>query len=153
MGSKKDIIEQNQDNIQKWLNEGMSIKSIADALGMSKKTFYKWTGMQEQGDTIKKGRQPAVEKLENTMFQSAIGYTRKVKRYMKVKRVVYENGRKAEEWEDVKEYEEEIYYPPDNTAGIFLLKNWGKYMNEPATVELRKEEVALKKKQLEANDW
>ena len=59
------------------------------------------------------------EELENTMFMSACGYERKVKKYAKVKRVMYDNGKKAEEWEEMVEYEETIYYPPSDTAGIF----------------------------------
>ena len=86
------------------------------------------------------------------MYTSACGYERKVKKYAKVKRCMYnEYGKKAEEWEEMVEYEETIYYPPDTTAGIFLLKNWAKYMNEPAAMEIRKKEIELKEKQVNAN--
>ena len=87
------------------------------------------------------------------MFTSAKGFERKVKRYMKVKCCEYENGKKLREWEDVKEYEETVYYPPDTTAGIFLLKNWASYMNEPAAMSIRKKEVELREKQIDANLW
>ena len=39
------------------------------------------------------------------------------------------------------------------TAAIFLLKNWGRYMNEPVALDLRKKEIELKEKQIEANAW
>ena len=51
------------------------------------------------------------------------------------------------------EYNEIRYFPPDTTAGIFLLKNWAEYMNEPATIKLREKEVLLKEKQIEYNNW
>ena len=55
---------------------------------------------------------------------------------------------KLREWEEMVEYEESVYYPPDTTAGIFLLKNWANYMNEPRAMEIRKKELELKEKQL-----
>lgn len=155
--SKKDIVLNNMDKIKEWLADGVSMGTIAKAIGVSKTTLYKHIADVENGlnslDTVKKYREPAVEKLENTMFKSAQGYTRKVKKYQKVKHTVYEDGKKAEEWEEMVEYEEEVYYPPDTTSGIFLLKNWGGYMNEPRAMDLRRREVELKEKQAENNMW
>lgn len=150
--SKKDVVLDNMDNIKEWLGQGMTMDSIADALHISSTTLYKYLG-GELEEIKKEARQVSVEKLENTMFTTATGYTKKVKKYQKVKRCIYDNGKKAEEWEEMVEYEEETYYPPDTTAGIFLLKNWGRYMNEPATVKLREEELNIKKKQIESNIW
>lgn len=158
--AKKDvraIIEANLENIEEWTRNGLTIKQIANNLGVSDRTLYRWKADTDSqlSQSIKKGRQVAVETIENAMYQSAVGYTRKVKKYAKLKRVLYDEltGKKTSEYEEMAEYEEEIYYPPDNTAGIFLLKNWGSYANEPVTNELRKEEIALKKKQVEANSW
>ena len=150
--SKKDIVVQNMDKIKEWVSQGVPMGTIAKAIGVSKTTLYKHISDSEQGlnslDAVKKYREPAVEELENTMFMSACGYERKVKKYAKVKRVMYDNGKKAEEWEEMVEYEETVYYPPSDTAGIFLLKNWGNYMNEPRAMEIRKKELELKEKQI-----
>ena len=155
--SKREIVVKNMDKIKEWISEGMSMATIAKAIGVSKTTLYKHIADTEQGlnslDTVKKYREPAVENLENTMYQSACGYERKVKKYAKVKRCMYENGKKAEEWEEMVEYEETQYFPPDTTAGIFLLKNWAGYMNEPATVGIRKKELELREKQVDAQTW
>lgn len=145
---------ENLDRIKTWAKEGLTIAQIAGKLGISEATLYKYKAqLPELQEAVKKGRQEAVRAIENAMYKAATGYTRKVKKYQKVKHCVYDAGKKAEEWEEMVEYEEEIYYPPDNTAGIFLLKNWGKYSNEPATTELRKKELALRKKQIENNLW
>lgn len=153
----KELIEANLDNIEKWTREGLTIKQMADNLGISDRTLYRYKASDEGGQlsqSIKNGRAVAVETLENTMFKSACGYERKVKRYAKVKRTVFnEQGRKADEWEEMVEYEETVYYPPDTTAGIFLLKNWANYMNEPRAMEIRKKEVELREKQVNANTW
>lgn len=149
--SKKEIVLAQMDKIKEWIGQGVPMGAIAKNIGVSKGTLYKYLGDFEQGlnslDAIKKYRQPAVDELEATMFKSACGFERKVKRYTKVKRCIYENGKKADEWEEMVEYEETQYYPPDTTASIFLLKNWADYMNEPATQALRKREIELKEKQ------
>lgn len=153
-GSKADIVLDNIDNIKECLKQGMTMRAIAKSLHISPQTLYKY--LKSNGftlDEIKKGRSENILTLENTMFRSATGYTIKVKRYAKLKRVVYENGKKADEWEEMQEYEEEVYYPPDTTAGIFLLKNWAKYMNEPEALEIRREELELRKKELESKVW
>lgn len=152
-GSKRDYVLKHIDQIKEWISQGVTMKAIAENLHISNQTLYKY--LNEEGlDTIKKARQPAVDNLENTMYTSACGYERKVKKYAKVKRCMYnEYGKKAEEWEEMVEYEETIYYPPDTTAGIFLLKNWAKYMNEPAAMEIRKKEIELKEKQVNASVW
>lgn len=146
------------DKIKEWISQGMSMATIAKAIGVSKTTLYKHIADSEQGlyslDAIKKLREPLVEELENTMYKSACGYERKVKKCAKVKRCMYnEHGRKAEEWEEMVEYEETVYFPPDTTAGIFLLKNWGNYMNEPRAMEFRAKELELKEKQVDATTW
>ena len=156
--SKKDIVIDNMDKIKEWIGQGVPMGVIAKNIGVSKTTLYKHISESEQGlnslDTIKKYRQPAVDELEATMFKSACGFERTVKKYAKVKRCIYnEQGRKAEEWEEMQEYEETIYFPPDTTAGIFLLKNWAGYMNEPRAMEYRKKELELKEKQVDAQIW
>lgn len=156
--SKKDIVLANMEQIKEWIGQGVSMGTIAKAIGVSKTTLYKHIGESEQGlnslDAVKKYREPAVEQLENTMYTSACGYERKVKKYAKVKRCMYnEHGKKAEEWEEMVEYEETQYFPPDTTAGIFLLKNWAGYVNEPKLLEVRQKELELKEKQVEANMW
>ena len=155
--SKKDIVLENMDNIKEWIGQGVPMGTIAKAIGVSKTTLYKHISDSEQGlhslDAVKKYREPAVEEIENTMFMTAKGYERTIKKHAKVRRCMYENGKKSEEWEEMVEYEETVYYPPDTTAGIFLLKNWGNYMNEPRAMEYRKKELELKEKQVDATTW
>jgi len=152
--SKEQVILDNLDKIEEWAANGLTIAQIAKNLGMARSTLNRYKSLLPViEDTVKKARIDAVKTLENTMFTSAVGYTRKVKKYQKVKRTLYENGKKAEEWEEMVEYEEEQFYPPDNTAGIFLLKNWGRYSNEPLNIDIRQKELELKEKQLDANSW
>ena len=149
-----------------WSAEGKTIRWIAHELDVSKSLIYKMMkedreavedGGQSNGlvESVKNGRDEAVSVIESTMYASAIGFTKTVKRYYKVKRAIYdeETGRKIEEYEDFIEREEEVYFPPDNTAAIFLLKNWGGYSNEPATNRIREREVDLREKQVNKEIW
>ena len=152
--SAKKIIKDNLDRIEKWVVSGLSMKDIAHNLGISERTLYKYKAEDQQFmQTVKKGRQVAVEILENTMFKSATGFTQTMKKYEKVKRCTYKDGKKLKEWEEVVELEVEEYFKPDITAGIFLLKNWGNYVNEPRVLEIRQQELELQKKKLEDSEW
>lgn len=161
--AKRAKVQDNLENIQKWCEEGKSVKWIAKKLDVSRSLLYQMmkeereAGPQDRKngllDTVKKGRESAVGELEDTMMRKALGFTRKVKKYQKVKRCEYEGGRKKLETEEMVEYEEEVYYPPDDTAAIFLLKNWGKYANDPAGIHVREREVDLKEKTAEQNNW
>lgn len=152
--SAKKIIKENLNKIEKWVASGLSMKEIAHNLGISERTLYKYKAEDQQFmQTVKKGRQVCVEILENTMFKSATGFTQTVKKYEKVKRCTYKDGKKLKEWEEVVELEVEEYFKPDITAGIFLLKNWGNYVNEPKVLEIRQQELELQKKKVEEGGW
>jgi transposase len=152
--SAKKIIKDNLDRIEKWVAAGLSMKEVAKNLGISERTLYKYKAEDPQFmQTVKKARQVCVEILENTMFKSATGFTQSVKKYEKVKRCTYKDGKKLKEWEEIIEVEVEEYFKPDITAGIFLLKNWGNYVNEPRVLEIRQKELELQKQKLEASEW
>lgn len=152
--SSKGIIDANLKKIEKWAAEGKTMKEIAQKLGVSERTLYKYKSQDAKiKQTVKKGRGLCVESIENTMYRSAKGFTQKVKKYEKVKRCKYKDGKKLEEWEEMVEYEEEVYIPPNITAGIFLLKNWGGYVNEPRILEIRQQELEIQKKKAEDAGW
>lgn len=163
--TKREIILDNLSQIEAWSAEGKTVRWMAQELGVSKSLLYQMMKEDREADEsgvgqstglmdcVKNGRDQAIEKIECTMFNSAIGFTRKEKKCAKLKRILYDNGKKTEEYEEMVEYEEERYYPPDATSGIFLLKNWARYANEPVTNDLRRREIELKEKQAEANSW
>lgn len=148
------IIKDNLDRIEEWTAAGLSMKEIASNLNISVRTLYKYKATDEEFmQTVKKGRQYAVEILENSMFKSANGFTHTVKKFEKLKHTTYIDGKKSEEWEEMVEYEVDEYFKPDTTAGIFLLKNWGNYANEPRSLELRQQEIDIQKEKLEDTKW
>lgn len=153
---KKEIIEKNLEQIEEWAANGLTIKQIADNLGVSRSTLHKYKSQCKKiSDTVKKGREEAVLTLENAMFRAATGYNYVTTEPVKTKHIEYnpETGKKLREWEEVVEVEVVEHVPANATAGIFLLKNWAKYSNEPATVEIREKELELREKQVEAAIW
>lgn len=152
--SAEKIITDNLDRIEEWAAKGLSVKEIAQNLGVSERTFYKYKNKNSEfKQTVKKGRDTAIENLENTMFKSALGFTQTVTKYEKVKHTIYDNGKKLEETEEMVAYEEEVYFKPDTTAAIFLLKNWANYMNEPQALKLREKEIELQEKKIELSEY
>ena len=152
--SAKKIIKDNLDKIEQWVAAGLSMKEVAQNLGIAERTLYKYkSDDKEFMQCVKKGRQIAVEKLENTMFKSACGFMQTVHKHEKLKRCTYKDGKKLKEWEEVVEYDEQVYFKPDIAAAIFLLKNWSNYLDNPKLMELRKEEIEIQKKKLENSEW
>ena len=153
--SKEAIVVENLDKIKEWLGQGITMTAIAKNLHISKQTLYNHLKkhLTDGLDEIKNNREPAVARLENSMYESALGGKVTLKQYVKCKHTEYENGKKAREWEELHEVEVEEYIKPDTTAGIFLLKNWANYMNEPRAMEIRKKEVELREKQVDATLW
>ena len=144
-----DRVKPNLDKITKMASDGLTQNQIADALGVNFRTLQRYI---EQEDELRKainsGREVAIKEVENAMFNSAIGGKVTIKKGMKVKKVIYENGRKKGEVETVEPYDEEVYVKPDTQAGIFLLKNWAKdrYSQDPIMHDLKRREVELKEK-------
>lgn len=145
------------DEIKEWCKKGATERSIAKKLGVAYSTFNKYkVEKTELTELLKNNRAQAVDDIENAMFESAVGGMKTVKKVMKVKHIDYENGQRVREYETLEPYEEEVYFPPNTTAGIYLLKHWGKdrgYTNDPLTLDVKKQELKLKEKIADANNW
>lgn len=153
---KREVIEKNLEQIREWTAQGLTLNQIAENLNISRSTLFKYKNeIKDFSDTVKKGREKAVKTLENAMFQAATGYNYVNTVPVKTKHIDYnpETGKKLREWEEVVEVKVIEHVPANATAGIFLLKNWAKYSNEPATVEIREKELELREKQVEATIW
>ena len=144
-----EVILPKLEEIKNLLAKGTSEKEIANYLGIS---YTTWKTHKRKiasfSAVVKESRGKAIEDLEKAMFNSALGFTKTVKKAMKLKEVVYENGKRLKETERIEFYEEEIYIPPSVACAQFLLKNWAKdkYSNNPAELEVKKKEFELNKK-------
>ena len=143
------------EQIREMASQGLSQNQIADALRINTRTLQKYMEVEEDLRlAMNSGREVAIAEVENALYKSAIGEKVKVQKGMKVKKVIYENGRKKGEVETVEPYDEEIYVKPDTQAGIFLLKNWAKnrYSSDPLMHDLKVREIELKEKIADIED-
>lgn len=144
------VILPNKEKIRELLANGYSERDVAKSIGVSYSTWKKHKGkIKDFSSLILTAREKEIKEIEKSMYVQALGFTKTVKKAMKLKIVEYDEhtGKKKKEEEKIEFYEEEIYIPPSQSAGAFLLKNWAKekYSNNPAELEQRKEELEHKR--------
>ena len=110
--------------IEGWARDGLTTEQIAERMGISRSTLNDWIKKHTDiSDTIKKNKEIADRKVENSLYERALGGLHKVLKAFKVKETYYDKqGRKCEK-EHIETATEEIYIPGDTTAQIFWLKN------------------------------
>lgn len=144
-----EVIKPQEKKIKKLLEQGTSEKEIAKALGIS---YTTWKTHKRNNPSfsalVRDSRGKAISDVETAMFKCAVGFTKKIKKAMKLKEVEYENGKRLRETERIEYYEEEVYIPPSVASAQFLLKNWAKdrYSNNPAELDVKMKEFELNKK-------
>lgn len=141
------------ENVEPYLPEikkmalTMTEEQIAKTLGISYSSFRKYKGLYpELREALKKGRKELVMELQSTMIKRAKGYkyTETKKYYKVIDGVLTEVGKEV--------YEK--YMAPDVAALNLLLKNYDpNWSNDPQTLELRRQELEIRKKTAEENDW
>ncbi len=112
------------EEIQDWVRNGATDKEIASRLQISIDSVYQYKKeFSEFSDTLKKEKDYVDAQVENALLERAMGGKVTLKRPFKVKRTIYENGRRIEEREEIVMADYEEYVIPDTTAQIFWLKN------------------------------
>ena len=93
-------------------------------MGIAPRTYYEWCVKFPQiAQAIKKGKAPVDIEVENALLKSALGYTVKVKKPIKVKEVKVKVGEGRIETERIEYAEEEVHIPPNTMAQIYWLNN------------------------------
>lgn len=145
--SKWDIIDENIEQIEKWLKAGNTEKSIAETLGISYSTWNKYKEEKKQlMQTIKKSRNELLYELKDALYKKAIGFEYEDKKqYIKKDEVT---GNKTQYTEITTKY-----CPPDVAAINLCLKNYDdEWQNDPKLYELKKQEIELRQKMAEEKD-
>ncbi len=136
------------DKIDKMLNDGASEKQCAEALGVSYPAFNKYKQeYPELRELCSKPRTQLIEDLRSALIKKALG--------MKVeKKKIY--SKKDEDGKEVKYTEITIdELPPDVAAINLALKNYDRdnWANDPQSLAIKREELALKKELAEFKEW
>lgn len=122
----------------------MTEKQIAKTLGVGYTSFREYKRHYPAlVDALKKGRRELVKELRSTLIRRAKGFQYEEKKTIK------EGGEVVQEIVVVKSA------LPDVAALNLLLKNYDRenWANDPQTLELRKKELELRERQVEANEW
>ena len=120
------ITEEGLLKIQGWARDGLIDKQIAHNMGVSWTSLKEWKHrFPEIAEALRKGKEVVDREVENALFKSAIGFTKKIKKPVRIKEVEYDpkTGKKIRELEKWVQVEEEVYIAPQVTAQIFWLKN------------------------------
>lgn len=122
-------------------------KEVIAFLGITSSTFYDYMNKySEFSELMRENRSKQIQELKDTLYKKAIGF-----QYTEIVETT-EGGCKK-----VQRYTKTAL--PSETAILILLKHWDKnkdgspkWANDPATFELKKQELELKKQQAE-DDW
>lgn len=137
-------------DIEKWLKGGATERQVAGALGVGYSTFnhYKSTNKEFQELLKSIDRSEIVCDLRSALIKKAMGYTyEEKKQYIKEDQVT---GHKTK----YTEIHSKIAHP-DVAAINLALKNYDKesWANDPQALELKKQELELRKQMAEKEDW
>lgn len=123
----------NLDRIAKWAELGASQSEIARKLKLGVSTFKLYLSRGEKGEepytelaeVMKSACEIPDDEVESAMYKSALGYTAKVAKHYKLKKVSYDpdTGKKMFEEEELVEAFDEVHVPANVTAQMFWLAN------------------------------
>ncbi len=107
-----------------WARDGLSDEQLARKIGISTSTLYEWKKRhQEISEALARGKEPVDIEVENALHKLALGYTIKVRKTFKVKRVFFDDmGRRCEVEELAVGYDE-VHVPANVNAQKFWLAN------------------------------
>lgn len=134
--------------IEMWLKKGLSEEQIYTNLGVGKTSWHNYKNKYpELVETLKNGREVQILEVENALYKNATGYYYYVDEAVKVK---LGNGK-----EDVRVVRLQKFKPPETGAIAFFLKNKApdRYSDNPQMLEIKREELELRKKQAEFANW
>ena len=110
--------------IEGWARDGLTDEQIAANMGVAYSTLRTWRDKYSAlSAALKRGKKVVDRLVENALLKKATGEVKTIRKPIKVKEVLYEDGKRISEKEHIEYANEEIYIPPDTTAQIFWLKN------------------------------
>lgn len=134
--------------IEIWLRGGLTEAQIIKNLGIGKTTWESYKNKYpELIDLLKKGRENQIAEVANALYKNATGYYYYVDEAIKVK--------DAAGGEHVEKVRLQKFKPPETGAIAFFLKNKDKtnWADNPQMIDLKKEELEIRKSESEFKAW
>lgn len=145
--SKWPQVKENLKLIEKWAREGVHEKAMATNLGVSVTSWEEYKkNYPELSKVLKRSRELLVQDLVNALTKKGLGYDFEEKKvYTKVV-----DGETTTYTEITKKHQ-----PADTGAAIFLIKNYDSehFTDNPQMLDLKRQELELRKKISEQGDW
>lgn len=135
------------EEVKDWVRNGATDEEVAIRLGINPDTLYTYKKkFSEFSETIKKGKEIFDSEVENALYERCLGGKVSLRRPFKVKRTIFNNGKRVREEEEVVMADYEEYVIPDTIAQIFWLKNRrpDKWREKPAEEKDEREAVTVK---------
>lgn len=131
------------------LAQFMTEEEMAKYFGVHASSWYSYKNKySEFSEIIKKAKKNLVQDLKQSLIEKAKGFKYTEKKIVRERNEVGDLVVTREE-EYIK------YSPPDVAALNLLLKNYDKenWANDPQVIALRKKELELRERQIEAGEW
>ena len=94
-----------------WATAGLTDDELADKLKIDRATLYRWKNKYpEFRDSIKKGKEPVDDRVEDSLLNRALGYSHPKEKFFN------NNG-------EIITVDTTKHYPPDTAAAMAWLKN------------------------------
>lgn len=156
MKSIEDIIKSQLELIETMVEKGATDKEISKKIGVGYSTFRKYKAQDEDIKQIMaQGKEKKNQAVEQAVYKCATGYTYREEVVTKLKKEeVTEDGNIITK-EEVKISSVKKYRGPDLAAQKYWLNNKekAKWKDDPNKVAIDKENLKLKKKELENKEW
>jgi hypothetical protein len=109
---------------EKLCRLGATDKDLAEFFGVTEQTVNNWKDAHpEFFEALKRGKVESDAEVADRLYQRATGFEWDEAQPIKVREVIYENGKRLKEVERVEVVMVHRVVPPDTTAAIFWLKN------------------------------
>lgn len=110
--------------LEAWARDGLSNEQIANNCGIARSTLCKWRNdFPAIGEAVARGKEVVDFEVENALYKKATGYTVKLEKTFKVRRVEYDGGKRVAEQEELETRYDEVHVAADITAQKFWLAN------------------------------
>jgi hypothetical protein len=124
MGRPTDFREEMVGQARFLCRNGATDDDLAEFFGISTRTVNRWKSMHPEFlAALVRGKDAADDRVEERLYHKAMGFEYEEAHPIKLKEVLYENGKRLKETERVEVVMVKKVVVPDTTAMIFWLKN------------------------------
>jgi hypothetical protein len=146
--SKWDLVKDRFPDIIAWLEQGFTEAQIFRSLGIGKTTWEAYKHKySELAELLKNARAKQIVEVENSLFKNATGYY-----------YYEEDARKVKDSEGNERLEKvtlKKFKGPETAAACFFLKNRDKknWTDNPQLIDIRREELEIRRKTADFQEW